>query len=264
MIAELMRDAERENGWWLLVGGSEQSYVDVADPLHLEFEYVQMIAQLLETVFATDAPLTALHLGGGLCTVPRWVAARHPGSRQRVVERSAEIAKMAASLGAVAGARVVIKDALAVVTRTRRSSADLVICDVYDGPETVTDLFTLDATRSVRKVLRPDGLYICNLSDATPFALSQVVAATLRSVFASVVMLAEPPVLRGRRSGNLVIAAADRDIPLAGLSRRAAGGPVRFRVVANEDLTTFIGDAVAATSETDLPPSGESTGRRLL
>jgi spermidine synthase len=168
------------------------------------------------------------------------------------------------SLGKPPGVTVVVDDALAVVTRARRSSADLVVCDVYDGPDTVTALFTIDAVREVHGVLRRDGVYLCNMSDATPFALSQVVAATLRAVFGSVVMLAEPPVLRGRRSGNLVLGATDREIPLAELRRRAAGGAVRFRVVAEDDLTEFIAGAVPVAVEADLPASGESTGRRLL
>jgi hypothetical protein len=128
----------------------------------------------------------------------------------------------------------------------------------------VTTLFTADAIRRMRALLRPDGVLICNLSDATPFALSQVVAVTLRVVFGSVVLLAEPPVLRGRRSGNLVFAGTDRDLPLADLTRRAAGGAVRFRVVAGADLTAFIGDATPAMAESDLPRSGESTGLPLL
>jgi spermidine synthase len=260
---ELMRDAQREDGWWLLVEGSEQSFVDTSDPLHLEFEYVQIMAQVLDTLFDTNDPVTALHLGGGLCTVPRWLAARHPGSRQRVIEHSTEIAKLSGSLGAVPHTMVVIDDALAVVARARRTTADLVVCDIYDGPDTVTEMFTLDATRGVRGLLRSDGVYLCNLSDATPFALSQVVAATLRDVFGSVVLLAEPPVLRGRRSGNLVLVATDREVPLAELQRRAAGAPVRFRVVADGDLAAFIGGAIAATVEAEIPLSGESTGRRL-
>jgi spermidine synthase len=261
---ELLRDAVRDDGWWLLVDGSEQSYVDTADPLHLEFEYVQMIACVLDACYPDDAPLAALHLGGGLCTVPRWLAARHPGSRQRVAERSRQIARLSASLGKPDRVTVVVDDALAVVGNARRASADLVVCDVYDGPETVTDLFTIDATRLVRHALRPAGLYVCNLSDAAPFNLSQTVAATLRAVFGSVVMLAEPSVLRGRRSGNLVLTATDAEIPLAELSRRAAGGPLRFRAVAGEDLTEFIAAARPAGVPADLPRSGESTGRRLL
>jgi spermidine synthase len=260
LTTELMRDALRADGWWLLVGGSEQSFVDVGDPLHLEFEYVQMIEHLVEAFIPGSDPIAALHLGGGLCTVPRWLAARHPGSRQRVAEHSAEIAELSASLGVPGGVTVVVDDAGAVIGRARRRSADLIVCDVYDGPETVTKLFTLDAVGVVHNVLRADGVYVCNLSDATPFALSKVVVATLREVFRSVVMLAEPSVLRGRRSGNLVLGATDRELPLTDLTRRAAGGVVRARVVSDDDLSHFMGDAVAATSEADLPRSGESSG----
>jgi spermidine synthase len=262
---ELIRDAERESGWWLLVDGSEQSYVDTVDPRHLEFEYVQMIAAVLDTVFDDPAPVTALHLGAGLCTVPRWLAATRPGSRQRVVEHSAEIAALPASLGTPAGMTVVLDDALAAVQGARRNSVDLLVCDVYEGPETVTSMFTRDAFQAMRRVLRPDGLLVVNMSDAAPFALARVVVATARAVFDSIVLLAEPSVQRGRRSGNLVIAAAaDQTIDLAALVRRAAAGPVRPRVVATEDLQRFVGDATVAIAADQLPASGESAGRRFL
>jgi spermidine synthase len=218
---------------------------------------------VLETLIEAGQPIRALHLGGGLCTVPRWLAARNPKSRQRVAEHSAEIAKLAVSLGMPAGVTLTVADALAVASRARSASIDLVICDVYDGPDTVTKLYTLDAVVRVRRALRADGVYVCNLSDAAPFALSQVVAATLRQVFGSVVMLAEPPVLRGRRSGNVVLAATDRELPLPELARRAAGGVVRARVVAGSELDEFIGTAVPAARASDVPPSGESTGRAL-
>jgi spermidine synthase len=260
---DLVRDAQRDGGWWLLVGGSEQSFVDASDPWHLEFEYVQMIASVVESRFADGEAITALHLGGGLCTLPRWIAARQPGSRQTVVERSPEIAQLATSIGAVPGTTVVIGDALDVVTEAPSARADLVVCDVYQGPETVTRVFTTDAVASIRRTLRADGLYVCNLSDATPFALTKVVAATLRSQYDSVLMLAEPAVLRGRRSGNLVIAAADRPLPAEAITRRAAASPLRFRVVAADDLANFVGPAAPAATEADLPRSGESTGRRL-
>src|SRR4051812_7227229 len=126
MTLELMRDAVQETGWWLLDGGSEQSYVDTADPEHIEFEYVQMMTYVLETVF-DSGPLRALHLGGGLCTVPRWIAATHPGARQRVAERSAEVAKLAGSLGLPSGVRIVVDDALEVLRRCRPRSMDLVV-----------------------------------------------------------------------------------------------------------------------------------------
>ena len=39
---ELVRDADvTTNAWMLTIGGTEQSYVDLDDPTHLEFDYVQ-------------------------------------------------------------------------------------------------------------------------------------------------------------------------------------------------------------------------------
>jgi spermidine synthase len=260
---ELIRDAERDDGWWLIVGGSEQSFVDTADPMHLEFEYVQMVADLLESLFEAPDPIAALHLGGGLCTIPRWIAARHPSSKQRVVEQSAEICELAKTLGTPVGVTIRVGDAHDALLRARRATVDLIVSDVYDGPETVTRMFTLDLLRAVRGILRADGVYISNLSDAAPFTLSKVVAAGLRECFDDVVMLAEPAVLRGRRSGNVVCAATDRTIPLADLARRAVAGPVRARLVSGDDLDTFIGSAVPASTDADVPASGESGNRHF-
>ena len=261
MSTDLVRDLDRPNGWLLLVDGSEQSYVDTADPDHLEFEYVQMLSCLIRSTWPDDEPLTALHLGGGLCSVPRWLAAHHPGSSQLVAEHSAEIAGLAASLGPTPGVDVEVTTAEATLAAYPNDTADLVVCDVYDGPETVTSLFPLSSLRRMRDLLRVDGVLTINLSDAAPFDLGRVVAATLRLVFDSVVLLAEPPVLRGRRSGNLVLAATDRALRRRSLTRYAAQGPIRFRVVGDESLEKFIAGAMPATDIDGVPRSGETTGR---
>jgi spermidine synthase len=260
--AELIRDLDRPSAWWLLVDGSEQSFVDVEDPLHLEFEYLQMAGHVVQTGWPAEPALDVLHLGGGLCTFPRWVAARYPGSRQVVVERSAGIAAMAAQLGPVASTELIQADAADIVARRPTDSADLVVCDIYEGPETVTSLFTTEALGQVRRVLRDDGCYVCNLSDASPFALAKVVVATAQAAIGPVVMLAEPPVLRGRRSGNLVLAAGRRELPSEELVRRATAGPVRARVVEAGALEEFVGGARPAVTESDLPTSGETLGLR--
>jgi hypothetical protein len=48
--------------------------------------------------------------------------------------------------------------------------------------------------------------------------------------WAHVCVIAEPRVLRGRRFGNLVVAAASRELPVAGLIRRVAAGPFPARL----------------------------------
>jgi spermidine synthase len=264
MVVELMQDLDRPGAYWLVVDASEQSFVDLDDPTHLEFEYVQMMAYIIESAFPEDIPLTALHLGGGLCTVPRWIAELHPGSRQRVAENSPEIAAMARSLGDLTPiADLVITDGLTMLREAIPGSLDLVVVDVYEGPETVLSVFTHEALESARQALRPGGWYIANLSDAIPFALTKVVVATSQELFRNVVLLAEPATLRGRRSGNVVLGVSDSELPLESIVRRAASGPLRARVVAGDDLTDFVGDARPAYDVDALPPSGDSPGRRF-
>ena len=84
--AELLADADRDGSWMLLVNGTPQSHVDLEDPTHLEFEYVRRIGPRPRPRGRARAPLDVVHLGGGALTLPRYVAATRPGSRQRVVE----------------------------------------------------------------------------------------------------------------------------------------------------------------------------------
>jgi spermidine synthase len=262
VTVELLRDLDREGGWLLLVDGSEQSYVDVEHPDHLEFEYVQHFAHVVEAWRPPGQPINAVHLGGGLCTVPRWIAARNPRSRQLVIESSAEIAGLCRSLPLPRGVTLRVGDALDWLAglddaRARTDPVALVVVDVYAGPETVTAPFTLDALTRLAGRLQPGGLVLANLSDALPFDLARTAAATMRVLWPEVAVVVEPPVLRGRRSGNVVLAATDGTLDHRELVRRCAGGYVRGRVLAATELTDWIADAVPAARADDLPRSGE-------
>jgi hypothetical protein len=109
-------------------------------------------------------------------------------------------------------------------------------------------------------VLRPGGTLAVNVADGPPLAFARRQAATLRAVFRSVCLLAEPGTLRGRRFGNLVAVGSDVDLPVAALVRRCASDPMPARVVADDDLDRFVGtarpvhdaDAVASPE----PPEG--------
>lgn len=84
--AKLMPDVDRDRAWLLTVDGAPQSYVDLDDPQHLEFEYVRRLAHVLDCAAEPGLALDLLHLGGGALTLPRYAAATRAGSRQTVVE----------------------------------------------------------------------------------------------------------------------------------------------------------------------------------
>jgi hypothetical protein len=80
------------------------------------------------------------------------------------------------------------------------------------------------------------------------------------SVFPHACLIADPAVLRGRRFGNLVLAAARHDLPVTGLARRVAGDPFPGRLVHGGDLDRFAAGAKPITdarAEPSLaPPPG--------
>ncbi|MDP9400999.1 MAG: fused MFS/spermidine synthase, partial [Actinomycetota bacterium] len=71
--AEVERDEARPTGRVLVLDGLSHSYVDLADPRHLEFAYVRWIGDLADVLRPARAPLEATFLGGGGFTLPRYL-----------------------------------------------------------------------------------------------------------------------------------------------------------------------------------------------
>ena len=261
---ELLRDLDRDTGWTLMVEGAEQSYVDVDNPAHLEFEYMQHIAVVVDTVFVEAEPLSVLHLGAGALTLARWLAATRPGSRQLAVEASEQIIDAARPLGDVARCELVHGDAVQQLACETPGTRDLVIWDLYDGPRVVTSTLTLRTITLMREALRDSGLVVLNVSDATPFDVVRPVVAALRAVFDDVALLAEPSTLRGRRSGNCVLVGSTQSLPMPALRRAGAAATTRARVLDIDQLAAFTGDAVPPTEDRPLPEPDEALGRGFL
>ncbi|MDT0309880.1 fused MFS/spermidine synthase [Streptomyces sp. DSM 44917] len=264
--ARLLPDLDRPGAWLLTVDDAPQSYVDPADPLHLEFEYVRRLALLLDAAAPAGRPLDLLHLGGGALTLPRYAAATRPGSRQRVVEADAALAALVTGhlpLPPGSGIAVEIADAGAALAATTPGSADVVLADVFGGSRIPAHLTALGHARAAARALHPGGLYAANLADAAPFAFLRSQLATLGAVFPELCLIAEPAVLRGRRFGNLVVAASRAPLDVAALARAAAADAFPARVVHGPDLARLAGDAPPvpdhAAVPSPRPPSGAFT-----
>src|ERR1700755_2878297 len=80
----VQRDAERRTGRLLRQGEMDASYVDLADPRHLEFDYLRRMRDLVEALRARRI----VHVGGAGCALARSLAAsdRDRTRRQEVVE----------------------------------------------------------------------------------------------------------------------------------------------------------------------------------
>ena len=246
--AELLRDLDADDGWLLSVDGVAQSYLDRADPTHLEFDYVRLMGDVVDVL--PEGPLTAVHLGGGACTLPRYVAATRPGSRQLVVEADEALAELVRRSFGTSGFRLRVGDARTTLPSLRQGESDLVVADVFESSVQPVHVTTLEWLGEVRRLLRPSGAYVVNVADGKPLAFAKGQVATLQAAFAHVVLLADPSVLRGRRFANLVLAASDEPLPVEALVRRASRAAGRARVVTGDDLTAFTGGAAAVTDAT--------------
>ena len=87
--AEVVPDPDHSARLTLHVNGVPSSYLDLADPGFLAFEYMQQMDAVLAAT--STGPVRALHLGAAGCALARaWDAAR-PGSRQLAVDVDARL-----------------------------------------------------------------------------------------------------------------------------------------------------------------------------
>ena len=243
----------------VVAGNTEQSWVDPTDPLRLEFEYVQRIAEVLDaTVLARPdgERVRIVHVGGGGLTLPRFVAARRPHTAQIVLEpdeKLTEEVRARLPLPPNSGIKVRPLDGRTGVAQLPDAYADALIVDAFAAASVPADLATVEFFVDARRALRPGGLLLMNLTDQAPFVWSKRCLAALTVTQPQLAVSAEVPVWKGRRFGNLV-AVAGPDLPLTDLTRVLARAAFPYRLLAGRDLARFVGASVPFT-EADAEPS---------
>ncbi|MDT4914352.1 MAG: hypothetical protein QOC66_3480 [Pseudonocardiales bacterium] len=240
---ELLADADRPGGWLLTIDRIRQSYVDLDDPTYLDFEYVQALADVLDAL--PSGPLAVTHIGGGACTFARYVATTRPGSPQIVLEPDAALtALVRARLPLPRTSRIRIRpiDGRDGVVALADASADVVVLDAFHGGRVPGELTTAEFMTEIARVLRPTGVLLANIADGPPVTYTRRVLATVRSVLPQTLVIAEPAVRKGRRYGNVVLAASRAPLPLAEVQRASARAPfprtVTVRLAGDAKLLT--------------------------
>lgn len=252
-IAELIADRDRARAFALLIDGAPQSHVDLDDPAHLDFAYQRRIGHVVDLVAPPARPLHALHLGGGALTIARYTAATRPRSTQQVIELDAALTRLVRrELPLERSWRIKVRtgDAREGLARMPEGWADLVVVDVFGGARVPSHLTSVEFLDEAVRVLRPGGWYTANLADGGPLGFLRGQVATARSRFEETMLAADPAVLRGRRFGNALLLAANRELPIADLTRRIASDPHPGRVEHGRPLRDFTGGAVPVTDET--------------
>lgn len=236
----------------LLLDDVESSNVDVADPTHLEFEYMQHMDAALDTLMPSPTPVRALHLGAAACALP-WAWARsRPGSRQVAVEIDqllAEHVREWFDLPRSPELRIRVGDGRDVLSRARPGALDVVVRDAFDHGAVPSSLGTVEAAREAARALRPGGLYLLNAAHGGPADARPDVSALLE-VFPLVCAVTDPKVGRSQRRGNVVLVAQtssheDDRLDLDELDRHLRRLPLPARVLRGRALERWTAGAPA-------------------
>ncbi|GAB3060710.1 spermidine synthase [Sediminivirga luteola] len=224
----------------LYVNGVPSSQVALGDPARLEFEYMDWMARIIDAVLPAG-PLRALHLGAGGCSMPRHLEAVRPGSRQIGVDLDAALLRLVRERFDLPRApllRLRAGDAAAELAGFPEGRFDLIIRDVFYHDRTPEPLRGETFYAQAARVLAPGGLLLANIGDAPPHDASREELRLAAGVFEHCGLAADPGQLRGRRRGNLVLAAsrASGDGPdWFAVARALRGGPAQARLLAGHD-----------------------------
>jgi spermidine synthase len=239
---ELVVDDEHPGGTMLLMDSVRQSYVDLGNPSYLDFEYIQYFASVLATL--DPGPLAVTHIGGGGLTLPRYLHVIRPGSTQIVLEPDTELTALVRRrlpLPRNHRIRVRPQDGLSGVAQLTDASADLVVLDAYADGRVPAELTTVEFFTDVSRVMKSSGVMLSNVVDEPGLRYVGRVIAGLRQVFGQVVLVSSRDVLKGRRFGNVVLAASSVPMNLDQLKREMARQPFPAGVGGAEQLQVRFG-----------------------
>ncbi|MFD6447822.1 spermidine synthase [Promicromonospora sp. NPDC060204] len=218
--AEVVRDPDFPQRVTLHVNGVPSSSLDLADPGFLDFEYMQQMAAFVALL--PPGPLRVLHLGAAGSAFARHVEHERPGSRQLGVDLDPRLLELVREWFALPRSpllRLRADDAGRALAAARDASYDVVVRDVFAGDRTPEHLVGTGFAAQAHRVLRPGGILLVNCADRPPLTTARREVASLAEAFGPdaaaqgrLAAVAEPAILKGRRYGNLVLAAV-RGLP---------------------------------------------------
>jgi hypothetical protein len=220
----------------------EASYVDLADPAHLEFDYMRWLRIMLHAMRARRV----LHIGGGACSLARALAAEDPQSRQEVCEVDADVLALARGhlgLRRAPGLRVRHTEGRAHIAAQPDASWDAIVIDAFVGARIPPRLVSVEALMEAARVAP---LTLINVVDDRVARDVRAIAASVAAAYPSVWMAGQPV-------GNTLVAgaAAPEASILARVAPRLAADPSPARLTSPQ-RTARISAATPAIRDADL------------
>lgn len=243
--ATIEPDSFTEGGFVLSIGGAEQSHVNLVEPDDIFYEYLRRIGHVVDLAAPWGEPVHALHLGAGALTLARYVQATRPGSVQYAVELERELLDFVLQELPLPDGTVLhpvigdAREALAELPAGLRF--DVVILDIFSGPEAPEHLACTAFYREAAARLTPRGVLVVNVGDEPGLTLVRSQVAALRRAMADVAAFAEAGMFSGRYPGNIILAGTQGPWPAAWTAALTARGPHPAKVLAGVELDELSG-----------------------
>ncbi len=145
------------------------SFVDLKDPLHLQYGYEKTYADLIGWKAQSNPRFRALIIGGGGYTFPRYLEAKYPQARIEVIELDHHLTELAheyLGLSRDTRIRTINGDARwSVMNMKEKGVYDFILGDAFNDLTIPYHLTTKEFSALIRSLLKPGGILIANVID---------------------------------------------------------------------------------------------------
>ena len=238
-------DPWHENAFVLSINGAEQSHVNLAEPQEVFYEYLRRIANAVDLLKSPGEPITALHLGAGALTLARYIQATRPGSVQHAVELERELLDFVLDqLPLPEGTELIshvgdARDELAALPAGLKF--DVVILDIFSGPDAPVHLACADFYREAAAVLAPEGILAVSVGDEPGFTLVTSQTRALQKTMEQVAAYGTTMLFSRRYPGNIILVGKNGPWPDGWAQALVAAGPHPATVLTGVELDELTG-----------------------
>lgn len=212
------------------------SYSDLADPRKLVYGYEKVYAEVTRYQSLVHDKLSALFIGGGGYTFPRYMESLYPNSDLDVIEIDPGVTRVAYDLLGLAQdsrVRTFNEDARMYLARQPDRQYSLIMGDAFNDYSVPYHLTTLEFNEQVKAWLAADGIYMVNLIDGPRRDFLRAYVNTLSQTFENIQVV---PAIRSWRESprvTFVILASQTPLNMA-----------RFKSIDAGDGETLLADQV--------------------
>ncbi len=202
------------------------SYSSLDDPTQLVYGYEKMYAEVTEYQARRRDKLSALFIGGGGYTFPRYMEAVYPDSSIDVIEIDPGVTEAAydfLGLSRDSGIETFNEDARLFLEAEPTTRYDLILGDAFNDFSVPYHLTTKQFNDRVRTWLAEDGYYVVNMIDGIRGDFLRAYTHTLRQSFAYVYLAPTSTSWQESPRTTFVLVAGDTPLDLATFGDIEAG-----------------------------------------